>query len=339
MTDLVVTHSLLKSFRRCPRISLYKHQDLLAPREVSKPLKKGTWMHELLEAYYNGDDWKEVHKRNTAAYSKLFDEEKEKLGDLPTECAKLMRSYLWHYRNDESWIVHDVEFKLTAELPSGVKWQGKSDMLVEDENGLWIVDHKNHAQIPSHTQRLLDQQSVLYIWAARRNGIPVTGFIWNYLKTKAPAEVRITKAGTIARNQGQTDYPTAYASIVRQVGKGNIEPYKPFLRSLVKQRYVYGEVQTSPWFLREVFEKNDQMIERAVVEADRTATRYKSYDWEDRDSVERVPDRSCDWCGYKNLCTVELIGGNADNVKRTQFQEQDPFAYYGESDDPIKEDR
>jgi hypothetical protein len=332
---LVVTHSLIKSMRRCPRITLYKHHDLLAPREISKPLKRGTWMHELLEAYYLGEDWKAVHRHNTEKFSKLFDEEKDKLGDLPKEIGRLFRSYLWHYKNDAEWKVHEVEFKLEAELPGGQMWQGKSDMLIEDDSGLWIVDHKTHKVLPSLTQRLLDQQSILYIWAARENGIPVQGFIWNYLRTNAPREVRVTKQGTVAKNMGQTDYPTAYTSLVQQFGKEGLDRYKPWLRDLAKMRYQPDAVQMSPFFQRHVMEKNEGMIERALSEASHTADRYAEYDFEDRDSVERVPDRSCDWCSYKNLCTTELIGGNADNIKRQEFMQQDPFHYYGASEDPI----
>lgn len=340
MTDLVVTHSLIKSFRRCPRISLYKHHDQLAPRSLSKPLKRGTWIHELLEAYYNGEDWKAVHRHNTARFAELFDEEKDKLGDLPKECMRLFRSYLWHYKNDEDWTVIEAEGKLTATLPaSGVEWQGKFDMLVEDGEGdLWMVDHKSHRVLPSLTHRLLDQQSILYIWAARENGINVKGFVWNYIRTSAPKEVRVTKQGRIAANQGVTDYPTAYTSLVQQFGKDGIDQYKPYLRDLAKMRYKFGEAQLSPFFVRTHMEKSDEMIARAVAEADHTADRYAEYPFDDRDAVERVPDRSCDWCSYKNLCTTELIGGNADNVRRQEFITQDPFHYYkGQSDDPLEE--
>ena len=334
--DIVVTHSLIKSFRRCPRITLYKHHDGLAPRALSKPLKRGTWMHELLEAYYLGEDWKAVHRTNTERFANLFDEEKDQLGDLPTEIMRLFKSYLWHYHNDEDWIVHEVEFKLEATLPGGQLWQGKSDMLIENDEGLWIVDHKTHMVLPSLTQRLLDQQSILYLWAARENNIPVLGFIWNYIRTKGPRPVRTTKLGTIAKNMGQTDYPTAYLSLAQQFGKEGLGPYKPYLRGLQKQRYVSGEMQLSPFFQRHTLVKDEGMIQRALEEASHTADRYVDFDFEGRDSVERVPDRSCDWCSYKNLCTTELIGGNTNNVVRQEFMKQDPFHYYkGQNDDPL----
>src|SRR3546814_13150013 len=63
---------------------------------------------------------------------------------------------------------------------SGVTLKLRLDMLVEDEYGLWVVDHKTHKTIPKTTDRLLDLQSPLYVWACHQAGIPVHGFIWNY---------------------------------------------------------------------------------------------------------------------------------------------------------------
>lgn len=331
MTDWV-THSLLKTFRRCPRAALYKYHDSLAPRALSKPLKRGNWMHSLLEAEYSGADWREVHRHLTEKFSQLFDEEKDALGDLPYEMLKLMRSYMWHYRNDDDWTVHEVEFKLEAELPNGIQWQGKSDMLIEDDFGLWVVDHKTHQIIPSHTHRVLDQQSVLYLWACRQNNIPVRGFIWNYIRTNGPKPVNLTQAGRLRKNQGVTDFPTAVLDLKRQgINWKEDENVRPFVENLARSRFKRGREQNSPFFIRTIFEKNEDMVERAVNEAAHTAERFMNYPFEDRDIVERVPEKSCDWCGFRNLCTTELIGGNTDILIRKEYVKEDPFGYY----DPI----
>ena len=128
MGEIIITNSLAKSFRTCPRQTLYKHVDLITPKVVrSKPLKRGSWFHELLEAKYKGESVTEAHQRNIVAFGKLFDEEKEALGDLPREMAALYKAYNWHYRSDCSWKVHEVEIKLEAELPNGMQAQGKAD--------------------------------------------------------------------------------------------------------------------------------------------------------------------------------------------------------------------
>ena len=97
-------------------------------------------------------------------------------------------------------------------------------------------------------------------------------------------------------------------------------------------RYDPDGVQSSPVFRRDILEKHDDMIERTVLEATHTAERFAKYAWENRDEVERVNDRSCDWCSFRFLCIAELIGTNAENVKRQMYKKANPLAYYEEKD-------
>lgn len=142
----ITTQSMMKTFKGCPREAFYKYQLRLQPKAVSKPLRRGTWFHALLEAYYKGEDWEPVHETFTREFNKLFDEERFELGDLHTEISNLFRSYIWHYGDPQykayHWKVHETELKLSAEMPNGHIFRGVFDMLVEDDFGLWLVDHK-----------------------------------------------------------------------------------------------------------------------------------------------------------------------------------------------------
>jgi RecB family exonuclease len=340
MTDLIITHSLLKTFLRCPREALYKYQDLLTPRQKqSQPLERGTWFHALLEAKYKqmGDidtpSVADVHTRLCDEFGELMDEEREALGDLPHEMKRLYNSYQWHYRKDTSWTIHEVEMKIEAELPNGMQYQGKIDMLVENEWGLFAVDHKTHKRLPSMDFRYRDKQSILYIWALRACGIPVEGFIWNYVVPTAPAPLKFKVRGGLYARQPLTDYPTALRGIKEAGLDPNDPELKPILDALKVARYDPDVVQASPVFRRDILEKHDDMIERTVLEATHTAERFADYyDDTDRDAVERVNDRSCDWCSYRFICIAELIGSNADNVRRQMYKKANPLAYYEEKD-------
>lgn len=341
--DLVVTHSLLKTFLKCPREALYKYHDLLKPRlKDSQPLERGSWFHDLLEHYYlarleggtpeGTPTPAERQSKLSADYSELLDEEQEKLGDLPVEMRRLFNGYLWHYRKDESWKIHEVEMKVEAELPNGMQYQGKIDMLIEDEWGLWCVDHKTHKVLPGADYRYRDKQSILYIWALRQCGIPVQGFIWNYVVPKAPSPLKFKVRGGLYAKQPLTDYPTA----LRGIKAAGLDPNEPELKEILTRlknvRYHPDEIQASPVFRRDRLEKHDDMIDRTVLEATHTAQRFADYSWDERDTVERVNDRSCNWCSYRFICTAELIGANADNVARQMYKKADPFAYYNEKD-------
>lgn len=338
----ISTHSMIKTFRRCPKQAYYKYVERLKPQMLGKPLRRGTWIHSLLETYYKGEDWEAEHAKQCRKFSELFDEEKDALGDLPNEMMRLMKSYLWHYKG-EAWKVHEIEFTLEAAFPDGALYRGKIDMLIEDQYGLWIVDHKSHARLPDLTYRMLDAQSALYVWAAWKNKIPVQGHIWNYIRTKAPTTPRQLKAGGISQAKNiDTDFPT-YLAALRKYG---LDPQAPEHRrkliQLKKDRYQPGEMQTSSFFRRDTLEKSKSTLLQVASDAYTIHQRMHDYPFDNPRRVERAPDRSCNFsCSYTDLCSVELFGGNGDAIRRSRFKVGDPMDYYydNESLEERKADR
>lgn len=329
----ITTHSMIKSFKGCPRQSLYKYIDRLKPKAVSKPLKRGTWMHYLLEEHHAGRDWEAKHLELSRQFDGLFDEEKDFYGDLPTECLTLMRSYVWHYKADP-WKVLETEFTVETEFPDGRLYRGKVDALIENQFGLWLVDHKTHAQLPDHNFRLLDAQSSLYLWAAKRNGIPVQGFIWNYLKTKPPSEPTLLKDGSrFSKRMGETDYLTYSRAIKRlrdergyRITRADVE----MGNRLKQHRYVPGEPQTSPFFRRDILEKDNAMLRRVAMESYHTSKRMHEYPFDRRDIVERnVDQKRCRYmCSYTDVCTAELLGNNIKPLLKQNYKVGDALDYY-----------
>lgn len=329
----VTTNSMLRTFRRCPKAAEYKYHQRLKPRVAAKPLTRGKWLHHLFEAHYSGRDWREIHEQLSAQYDQLFDEEKERLGDLPEECARIMRSYLWHYGANKDdpmhgWKIIQVEAKMEAELPNGTVFRIKFDLLIEDQYGLWLVDHKTHKSLPSLNYRLLDSQSGNYIWVARKNGLDIQGFIWNYVRTKPPTKPEAVYHNTrLSRRAIETDYPT----LLRAIREYGFRPsdYKDQLLALQRQRWQPDTVQTSQFFRRETLEKDPAYIRRVLLSSMRTSRRMHAYKF-GVESVERVPERSCDWCDYKDICTVELMGGSSFNLRRSNFKVSDDVLDYHE---------
>lgn len=335
----ITTHSMLKCFNRCPKQAQYKYAERLKKRMLTardKPLRRGSWFHELLELYYKGENWRGRHRELTAKFGLLMDEEKDDLGDLPNECLDMMRSYLWHYganRDDpfHGWDVLDTELTLECDWPDGNGiYRCRLDLLQRDEYGLWIVDHKTHKTLPTMSTRLLDHASALYIWAARENGLNVRGFIWNYIRTKAPTKpqlVDVKRTPRLSTKAIDTDYPTMHRAIT-EYGLNHAD-YAAQLRHLKSQRWQPDVTQTSPFFRREFLEKDDDMLARVVGAAMHTRDRAHGYHWDDPDTVERVTERSCEWmCDYVRLCETELYGGNAALIRRQQFRKGDPLDYY-----------
>lgn len=332
MTDLVITNSLIKQFKSCQNATKYKYVDLLTPKvRRSKPLKRGIWFHELLEAKYKDESVTEAHKRNTTKFNRLSSEEQEILGDLPAEMASLYAGYQWHYRQDKSWTVCEVEIKLEAELPNGSQGQGKADMLVEDEWGLWAVDHKTHLKLPSEDYRILDPQAPFYIWLFRQCGIPVRGFIWNYVVPEGPKPLRFKKDGELYKVQpAVTDYPTAVKGLTDD--QLNNPDFKAILDRLENVRYDEDTPQSSPIFQRHRREPNDETINRVIADITDTSNRYVEWLTEltNNRQPERTVSRNCEWCDFKSLCISDLTGGNSEGVRHREYVAHDPFDYYKE---------
>lgn len=337
-TDLVITNSLLKNFKHCQQATKYQYVDLLGPKvRRSKPLQRGIWFHEMLEAKYKGESVTSVYHANIAKFDKLMDEEKEVLGDLPTEMAELYRAYAWYYNRDTDWKVHEVEIKIEAVLPNGMQGQGKADMLIEDRHGdLWAVDHKTHDRLPGWDYRVLDPQCAYYLWMFRKNDIPVRGFIWNYVVPTPPSPLKFTietknQPSRLYKTQPAVmDYPTVERQLTDE--QRDMPEVQEILAKLYVARYDRGAPQTSAVFRRDFLEPDEATIDRVIDDICATGERYGGF----RDTLARKPlavversvSRSCEWCDYRNLCVAELTGGNVAGIKHREFTSRDPFDYY-----------
>lgn len=289
-----------------------------------------------------------MHAKLSAQFDEMFDEEREFYGDMPNELNLVMESYEWHYKKDP-WKVLETEFQVETEFPDGTIYRGKVDAMIENQFGIWLVDHKTHKTLPDHTFRLLDAQSGLYLWAALRNKIPVKGFIWNYLRWKAPSVPKLAYADNPKRVRlstaaCDTDYPTFVAAIKKY--RAEVEGFKitaeikaraDYLKSL---RYEPDMLQASTFFRRDVYEKDPAMLRRIAIENFHTSMRMNDYNFDEVDAVERVVDRSCSYlCSYTDLCTAELTGANLAPLIKQNYKVGDPNDYYQDraGEDPRKE--
>ena len=324
----ILTNSMLTSARRCWKQTEYKYVHRLKPKRLGGPLKRGKWVHSLLEEDAKGGDWKALHKKLSAKFEGMFDEEKVFYGDMPVEIDRIMRSYFWHYKRD-TWEYVEVELELTARLPNGTLLRIKFDGLIRDQWGkLWLVDHKTHKTLPNLAYRTLDTQSPIYVWVARQNGYEVEGFIWNYLRWKAPSVPNLLKDGTrLSKSACDTDYPT----LKKAIKDYGLDPadYQDWLDRLKAQRYEFGGMQTSGFFRRDIFERDPDVIDRMLLSAMRTADSMNGYDFTEPDAVERTVGRHCQYmCSYTDLCTAELMGHNTKPLLKQNYKVGDPMSYY-----------
>jgi hypothetical protein len=94
---LRVSHSRIKTWNRCHKQYEYKYVQKLRPKAKNRNLEMGSWIHDLLMHYRDGEDWRGRHDQLSNEFYSYFEEERELLGDLPTDCLRIMRSYIRQY--------------------------------------------------------------------------------------------------------------------------------------------------------------------------------------------------------------------------------------------------
>lgn len=315
---VLVTNSTLKTYQRCKRMYWYKVDRKLSPNTSPLPMKRGVWLHELLQAYYQTGDWRPRLKELKSEYDRMFDEEKEMYGDLPEACRRIMTSYEYNYQDEDSQM-EVIAAEEAIEVSMGKhRYELKFDLISEDEYGRWLWEHKSHKSLPRSDYRFLDVQTARYVWALNKDGRygEITGVIWNYLRMKPPTVPKILKNGTISTRKIETDLHT-YLEVVRD---NHLDPkdYRDVLLMLKNSR--------NPFFVRERVPKPKAVIEELVKEAVYTANEiergYKPI---------RSIERSCEFqCSYKDICITDLYGGDSAQVIRDKYHIREEGEYYGD---------
>lgn len=309
------SNSQLKAYQRCKRQYHYKFVEQIVPRRHALPLKRGSWLHELLEAKYSGRDWHERNDELAEEFYAMFEEEREMYGDLPTICAHIMRSYDYHWREEDAtltWI--EVEKEFEVELPHGHTMVLKVDGIVEDDYGMWLAEHKTHKSFPTGEYRFVDMQSAKYVYALRKLGYPITGVMWNYLLTVEPKKPKLLKSGLrLSKAKVRTDAIT-FVEALREYG---LDP-ADYKRDIIRLR------DHADFFRRERVPKPEIITKTLVKEAIHVA-----------DEIERgfEPDRSIDrscemFCPYLDVCLTSLYGGDTDSIVRMNYQKATHEDYY-----------
>ena len=319
-----INQSQLKAWRNCQRMWEYKYHDRISPKEKARPLFLGSWVHACLESYYRDGDWKIGHREYLSQYDALREEERVALETkrgrrgtpLPDLVTRIMKSYLWYYRNDE-WEVVLTEEVFDVEL-KGVRFKGRIDLIIRDSRGLlWVIDHKTAATIPMATSfHAMDPQLFIYPWAAKKMwGMDVDGVMYNYVKSRPPTLPQLTKkTGVLSKRRINTDYPT----LMRFLKENDLDPrdFSDVLRPLMKK---------SEFLRRYRLPREETVLKRILQESLWTAREIM-----DHPHTVRNITRDCVRCPYQAICRAELNGFDTTQMRKHDFVvEEDP---YGDSD-------
>lgn len=311
-----ISNSKAKTWRRCPKKYEFKYEMELRPKRKSVQLERGSWLHDLLQHHYDGEDWKTRHKELTEEFYNLFEEEREDLGDLPTECGRIMRAYLRTYKHEDSrFRVVDSELDEIYPLPNGLKIHVIVDLIWEDlvDGGLWIVDHKTRKNIGDDTSMLLDPQLTVYYYILEQMGyLPLKGVIYNEICTKPPVVPQLLKRGGLSKRK---NIATDVATYMREIRRHGLDPndYADILRHIAAHQH-------NRFFRRTMIPKDPPVLKTMMKEMVHTAQEIREGQKRSRYPRTFIQGQ-CKWdCEYLDLCLTQLHGGDMEPLIKMNFE-------------------
>ncbi len=309
-----VSHSKIKTWRRCRKAFHYKYIEKLRPRRKGRPLVFGSICHEMIEAYANGDNPRDILKKYEEGAKKLFSAEVEEYMQIIADADLLMQGYFDYYKKDKLKFVAIkgklAEHEFEVELTSGITLKGKIDAICRTtDKRVWLGEHKTHKRIPDEEARFKDLQVVVYASILPQLGIKhIDGILWDYIRSSPPSVPKLLKSGELSKAQIDTT-PAVYLDTIRE-HKLNPKDYAEKLKELENnERSFYQRVYMpinstlSKQLLEETIETAKEIAERGGKDKTRNIT------------------RDCSWCEYKGLCRAELTGMDADFIRKREFEE------------------
>ena len=161
LQDKVWSYSSLKLYEQCP-YAFYLHYVEDVEDKPNAFSQHGSFVHNLLQRYFEGE---------LAAFE-LSDVYEEQYDLWVTERFPFFTMYKAFYEKTLTYLenfdgiggkIVGVEQELTAEI-GGYKFIGYADLIIRDEHGLVIIDHKSHGKWKSKKERA-DYLRQLYLYA------------------------------------------------------------------------------------------------------------------------------------------------------------------------------
>lgn len=187
------SNSQLSSFLACPRKYWLQFIEHVYVRRTSEALSMGSGMHSGIEAGYNGKDVKKAVGKVYRPVIKTAPDVATKQQALIDRCKAyaMANGYLKCYlRKDKRrfkkiLVEPEFEFKLSEGKNYVLTYDGHLDVLMLDDEGWWVMEHKSAADVSdAYRSRLSFNAQVMgYAWGAKKiTGVWPKGVIYNMVR-------------------------------------------------------------------------------------------------------------------------------------------------------------
>lgn len=201
--QIIVSYSELDTYRQCPlKHHLLYGQRWTKPPKVGSALDKGSLYHKVMEEHFRVlKGYQDMHRgkgpkvgsedeaallnlAKSRVWPILWDSEKGEFYNPVCELiAWMYEGHVKNYGSMPDWRIMGVEHQIITPLRDERGYRtryllkAKMDLVVRirSNGGLWVVDHKSGANLPTDMDLEIDDQFGLYTWAMREVGRPVIG--------------------------------------------------------------------------------------------------------------------------------------------------------------------
>jgi hypothetical protein len=241
--------------------------------------------------------------------------------ELLREAWNLVFRYAAQWEDD--WTIMAVEEQFEVTLDNGEILTLTPDLIVEDSAGaVWVVDHKTTDRMPAAAQTGDESLQALTYMSMLKPLIPnLRGFVFNYLRKKAPTEPRLTKTGDkrvadLARID--TDYETLLLFLE--------ENAPDLLDDPVHKQRLAELKETDKFFVRHYVYTSDEMLASTIEDIETTVQHIHLSEETDRWHRVFLPyagPQSCTRCPFKELCVAEMRGYNVEPLLDALYEPRD----------------
>jgi len=319
--DISLSTTGFNDAARCLKRYEYRWVDKLVPRprDVRPALRRGVWIHRLLQLLDEGSVW-ELELQRMMDWALEHEVPEEDVLAMGQDVLELVKDYQAYWQgHDEApgpWETVGTEVPVSWEPKPGICLTSTIDVLKRDRQGrLWIWERKTTRDIPDSDWRTVDPQTMLQYIEARASGHSVSGIMFDYVSTLPGARLRVTKGGSLYSGDEQRQTRMRYWAPVEAElrSKHAGEAYISEMRSRV--------VAEGAWFQRYVAfrpDDNARLTLKDVAAVLRSIADAREKDYYPR-AINLLDCRL--FCPYAKLCMHEYQTGRRSEVYREEFME------------------
>lgn len=285
----------------------------------------GSIVHEFLQVYYQSHQYEFARDQGINAIKKSFTKLRERFSEswafIEDEMTSLAETAVGIFDN---YVVYDFETPIDGEvfavesflsynLNPEVTLTGKIDLIMRQDSGLWVVDHKTSADAPNLMGLDVDDQLTAYAYLVwKKYAVVPDAVMYNVLIKRLPKEPVVLKAGGLSKAK---DQDTIYPLYVEKIVELGLDPteYSEILEILQNKGW-------SKFFVREGSTRNLKELEafqsRSLAKAEdirRIITKPEVYAYPSPSTYR------CGYCPFLQVCKSMDDGGDYQAILQSQF--------------------